>query len=100
MNINAYDTFEYNIEYWIWTLKKKMYFKNIKFRKYYSFLCRYDNSIGTYDLYVLITDNKTSINNAKVFLTIGVAVFIVEFIQYFILNYVFLYFGPIVVLHL
>lgn len=65
INLNAYDVLEPNIKYWIWIPRKIMYLKELKSRKYYSFLYRFNNEDKDYDYYLLLTDKETQNKDIK-----------------------------------
>lgn len=65
MNLNAYDPLETINDYWIWIPYKRLYLKNLKYRKYYCLLCRYDRKYRDYDYFLYMSDNEIQINNAK-----------------------------------
>lgn len=65
INLNAYDVLEPNIKHWIWIPKRIMYLKDIKSRRFYSFLCRFDKDNNIYDYYLYLTDNEITTKDIK-----------------------------------
>lgn len=68
MNLNAYDAIEQR-NCVIDAIKKQLYIKNIKYKKYYSFLTRYDKDNNFYTYYILFSDSKIDKENIKTFYT-------------------------------
>lgn len=57
MNLNPYDVIKPN-NYIIDVTKKMLYLKKIEYKKYYSFLCRYDKDEDDYVYYILLSNVK------------------------------------------
>lgn len=69
INLQTYDAVKTIVDYWIWIPVKVLYLKNIPFRKYYCFLCRYDTTNREYDYFLYLSDNKIEIEGCKCYST-------------------------------
>lgn len=61
MNLNAYDNIKDKInknKTWIIIKKRLLLSREIKYRKYYTFLKRFDLESQTYDYYIALFDSK------------------------------------------
>lgn len=58
INLNVYEILEHKRKQWINIPNKIMYLKDIPSKKYYSFLCRYDQVNNDYDCYILFTNKE------------------------------------------
>ena len=64
MNLSAYDKMEINSkEPYVSVEYKKLYLYDIEYKKYYSFLKRYNSEDDTMQIFVLLTNDKN--NNIK-----------------------------------